>query len=281
MKATTSPIEVARATAGLGLFATEPFDEGAAVDKFEGRTMKYERIPEDQLPYAFELDRNKWIVPATALKYINHSCEPNCFINGDLEITAYRRIEKGEEITIMYNEVTLVDYMKAGSKLPAWDPRRTFKCVCGARNCIGVIDRYIVPVPDDPNCRKIRIGVADGRGRAVYAGRAIAKGEVIERAPVIVMPGKQWKDIQNTTLIDYAFDWGEDGKEAVIALGYISIYNHSYSPNAILEELFDELMIEIHALRDIEPGEEITVNYNGDPANEDALWFTEGPAARA
>ena len=52
------------------------------------------------------------------------------------------------------------------------------------------------------------------------------------------------------------------------------MYNHSYTPSAILDELFDELMIEIVALRDIRQGEEITVNYNGDPENQEALWFT-------
>ena len=58
-------------------------------------------------------------------------------------------------------------------------------------------------------------------------------------------------------------------------MGYISIYNHSYSPNAQLEQMLDELMMEIVAIKDIEPGEQITVNYNGDPANQDSLWFTQ------
>jgi len=107
----------------------------------------------------------------------------------------------------------------------------------------------------------------------VFARRKIAAGEVIERAPVIVIPTKQWPSVKKTILEDYAFDWGENDEGSVIALGYVSIYSHSYSPNAKLEQLPDELLMEVTALRAIGPGQEITINYNGDPGNRDALWF--------
>jgi len=42
-----------------------------------------------------------------------------------------------------------------------------------------------------------------------------------------------------------------------------------------LEQMLDELMMEIIAIKDIEPGEEIAINYNGDPENQDQLWFTQ------
>ena len=34
-------------------------------------------------------------------------------------------------------------------------------------------------------------------------------------------------------------------------------------------------MMEVIAIRDIQPGEEITINYNGDPESQDPLWFTQ------
>jgi SET domain-containing protein len=41
-------------------------------------------------------------------------------------------------------------------------------------------------------------------------------------------------------------------------------------------------MMEIIAIKDIEPGQEITINYNGDPENQDELWFTQrAPRPRA
>jgi hypothetical protein len=119
-----------------------------------------------------------------------------------------------------------------------------------------------------------------GRGRGVFAIRKISKGETIERAPVIAVPGKEWKKLKDGVLSNYAFDWGEKSEHAAIALGYISIYNHSYSPNAKLEELPDELMMEIVALKDIHSGNEITINYNGEPGNRDELWFRVSNSTR-
>ena len=119
------------------------------------------------------------------------------------------------------------------------------------------------------------MGTAERRGRAMFACRKFLKGELIERAPVIPINQKQWPSAEKTILSDYAFDWGEHDEHAAIALGYVSIYNHSYTPNAQLEELLDELMMEVVAIRDIQAGEEITINYNGDPESQDPLWFVE------
>jgi len=130
-------------------------------------------------------------------------------------------------------------------------------------------------VPADPNIRDVRMGTVEGRGRAMFACRKFSKGELIERAPVIPINEKQWPSAEKTILSDYAFDWGEHDEHAAIALGYVSIYNHSYTPNAQLEELLDELMMEVVAIRDIPAGEEITINYNGDPESQDRLWFTQ------
>lgn len=138
-----------------------------------------------------------------------------------------------------------------------------------------LLENFSQPRPtfEDPNSRNVIVGRVRGRGRTVFARRKIAAGEVIERAPVIVVPQKQWPAVKKTVLEDYAFDWGENDEEAIIALGYVSIYNHSYSPNAKLEELPEELIVEVIALRAIEPGQEITINYNGDPENRDPVWF--------
>ena len=126
---------------------------------------------------------------------------------------------------------------------------------------------------DDPNSRNASVRRVRGRGRCVFARRKIAAGELIELAPVIVIPKKQWPSVKKTILEDYAFDWGRNDELSVIALGYVSIYAHSYSPNAKLEQLTNEQIMEVTALKAIEPGQEITINYNGDPGNRDDLWF--------
>src|SRR5205085_9460713 len=275
MKTTAYPSHVGETSIAQGLIADDTVGEGTIVEKLEGRVVPYTRIPDSEIRSAFELDDDRWMVPQSNARHINHSCDPNCYISSNLDVLTLRKVYKGEELTIMYNEVTLQKYMKTGAVLPEWDDRRSFDCFCGTPKCIGRIDRWVVPFPGDPNIRNVSIGTVERRGRAMFASRKFLKGELIERAPVIPINEKQWPFAEKTILSDYAFDWGENDEHAAIALGYVSIYNHSYSPNAQLEELLDELMMEVIAIRDIQPGEEITINYNGDPENQDPLWFLE------
>ena len=66
----------------------------------------------------------------------------------------------------------------------------------------------------------------------------------------------------------------EDKKSVAIALGYGSLYNHSYSANATYEKHFDDKLITFKAIADIRRGEEITVNYNyGNPDDKSKLWI--------
>jgi hypothetical protein len=280
MKTTAYPSYVDETPVGLGLIASETLEEGAVVERLEGRVVPYSKIPDADIRYAFEIDDDRWMVPQSAARHINHSCDPNCYISTKLDVMTTRKVYRGEPLTIMYNEVTVEKYMKTGAVLPKWDDRRSFDCLCGVPKCLGRIDRYAVPVPADPNSRGVRMGVVEGLGRAMFASRTFVKGELIERAPIVPIDEKKWPSAAKTILSDYAFDWGEKDEHAAIALGYISIYNHSYSPNAQLEQMLDELMMEIIAIKDIEPGEEITINYNGEPEKQDPLWFTERAAKR-
>jgi len=126
---------------------------------------------------------------------------------------------------------------------------------------------------EDPNSSNVCIGLTGDRGRGVFARRKILRDEVIERSPVIVIPDLEWAGMQETVLSNYVFDWGENEEHAAVALGYVSIYNHSYTPNAELSECLEDGIIEVTAIRDIEPNEEIFVNYNGEPDDRDELWF--------
>jgi SET domain-containing protein len=275
MKTTTYPSHVGETPIGPGLIAEENLEEEAVVEKLEGRVVPYAKVPESDIRNAFEVGDDRWVVPQSNARHLNHSCDPNCYISSNLDVIVLRKVYEGEELTVMYNEVTIETYMKNSAVLPAWDDRRSFDCYCGTPKCIGRIDRYVVPVPADPNASDVRMGTVERRGRAMFAARKFLKGELIERAPVIPINQRQWPSAEKTILSDYAFDWGEHDEHAAIALGYVSIYNHSYTPNAQLEELLDELMMEVVAIKDIQAGEEITINYNGDPESQDPLWFTQ------
>jgi SET domain-containing protein len=131
----------------------------------------------------------------------------------------------------------------------------------------------VIELAGDPNSLNVRVSSSVGKGRGVFATRKITKDEMIERAPVIVIPEEQWDLIEPTILRDYVFSWGENDELAAVALGYVSIYNHSYTPNAMYVQAPEHEAIEIVALRDIDSGEEIVVNYNGEPDDKEELWF--------
>jgi len=109
--------------------------------------------------------------------------------------------------------------------------------------------------------------------RGVFCSTLIPEGSIIEICPVIFIPEKDMDAIKKTALFDYYFIWEEDEKSGAIALGYGSIYNHQNNPNAKYLVDFEEFSIKIYALKDIESGEEITFNYNGDPADQSKVWF--------
>jgi SET domain-containing protein len=114
---------------------------------------------------------------------------------------------------------------------------------------------------------------AGALGRGVFAGRAFKTGDVIERVPVIMIPGVELSKIDKTCLYDYYFKWGLEGTDAALALGYGSLYNHSFTPNATHHALLADEAYEFIALQDIEQGEEIRINYNGDPKDTSDMWF--------
>lgn len=58
-----------------------------------------------------------------------------------------------------------------------------------------------------------------------------------------------------------------------MALGYIPVYNHSYTSNCEYLMDYDDKAMFIKTVRDIEAGEELTINYNGDWNDAKPVWF--------
>lgn len=111
------------------------------------------------------------------------------------------------------------------------------------------------------------------RGRGVFTSKDIYAGDVIEVCPVIVFNKKDRLVIDDTFLYEYYYEWGKSRKKGALALGFGSVYNHSYKPNARYEPDFDLSIIEFIAIKDIAAGEEITTNYNYDPVDDSPVWW--------
>lgn len=123
---------------GRGLYSKRDIDAGEMVIEYAGQvirsvlTDKRERFYESRGIgcYMFRIDEDQ-VVDATthgnAARFINHSCDPNCYskviaVFGQKHIIIYalRKIHKGEELTYDYK------FPKEDVKIP---------CSCGARRC--------------------------------------------------------------------------------------------------------------------------------------------------
>jgi len=119
----------------------------------------------------------------------------------------------------------------------------------------------------------LTIALSGNKGRGVFTTQAIPKGKVIEISPVVVLSAKDRKHIEKTELFNYIFEWGKSHRKAAVALGYVSVYNHSYNSNCVYEMDFDEKTITIKTVRAIAKGEELSINYNADPTDTTEVWF--------
>ena len=110
-------------------------------------------------------------------------------------------------------------------------------------------------------------------GKGVFTTTPLAENLVIEISPVIVMNAADRVLLDQTLLHDYIFEWGEDRNQCAMALGWIPIYNHSSDANCDYFMDFEESAMFLKAVRAIAPGEELTINYNGEVNDAKPVWF--------
>jgi len=111
------------------------------------------------------------------------------------------------------------------------------------------------------------------KGKGVFTREKIAAGTVIEISPVIVMSKDDRVHLDKTLLHDYIFEWGKENDQCCMALGIIPVYNHSYKSNCEYFMDFEEETMFIKTVKVIKPGEELTINYNGDWNDGRKVWF--------
>jgi hypothetical protein len=117
-----------------------------------------------------------------------------------------------------------------------------------------------------PRHAALRVADFAGKGRGLVAGGPLREGELLEAAPVLPLRREEL-DPQRRGIFSYPFDWPDPPYAEAIALGMISLLNHSEQPNADFEIDIPNRVIRLFAARDIETGEEVTIDY-GIP-----LWF--------
>lgn len=124
-------VRVGQTHVGRGVFARRRLAADTVLGEITGEHL--DDHPEDS-SYVMELPSLKLLDPAPPLRFMNHSCDPNCEIfyweanPGEVQedrlwLQTIRPIEAGEEL--------LIDY--------AWPADAAIPCRCGAANCRGWI----------------------------------------------------------------------------------------------------------------------------------------------
>ena len=113
---------------GKGVFTTIPLKKDTALFKITGSHINFSEtlnMGNDQC-YCLQVGLEDYIIPDFPFLFSNHSCNPNCGINENLELTALKNIEEGAELVWDYSTSMLER---------SW----TMECKCGAANCREVI----------------------------------------------------------------------------------------------------------------------------------------------
>jgi SET domain-containing protein len=125
--------------------------------------------------------------------------------------------------------------------------------------------------------RKPGLYIADAgkKGKGVFTKKAIPANTIIETAPVIILDANDRKNVEETKLFYYIFEWGEDTTQGAVALGYVSMYNHASPSNCEYEMDYEAETMSIRTMRHIEAGEELTINYSAGWDDWKPVWFKE------
>ncbi len=113
-----------------------------------------------------------------------------------------------------------------------------------------------------------------GKGRGVIATRAIKGGKLVEKAPIIKMK-KRDRPGPRDRAQPLSVRMAGGAHVQAFPLGFAGLLNHSSEPNCTIERDMEGETLDIHSLRDIKAGEELTWDYGIDP------WFKVTESQRA
>jgi hypothetical protein len=115
------------------VYAQSPFARGVVLVVWSGRVLPAEtflRLPASERRHGLQIEEELFLGSgfpddsADPADLVNHSCDPNAGLSGQVTLVALRDIAPGDEITFDYA-------MSDGS------PYDEFDCVCGAPTCRG------------------------------------------------------------------------------------------------------------------------------------------------
>jgi len=115
---------------GYAVFALKPFLKDEVLAVWGGQVVTLEQVlalPPEEQGHTIQIYDELYLAPMDMVEpadYVNHSCDPNAGLRGQITLVAMRPIAPGEEITF--------DYAMADSS--SFDE---FECACGSPHCRG------------------------------------------------------------------------------------------------------------------------------------------------
>lgn len=114
---------------GNGIFAKVPLKRGEILAVFGGVVYEWDTfitLPDRERSLCIQVEDRLFLVPDKIGEgdYVNHSCNPNAGLSGQIALVAMRDIHPGEEVCF--------DYAMSDTT-----PYDEFDCKCGAPNCRG------------------------------------------------------------------------------------------------------------------------------------------------
>ena len=114
---------------GHAVLATRPIAKGALLVVWGGDILTragVDALPPAQRRLTLQVDDDLflWSTDEGPADWVNHSCDPNAGLAGQISLVALRAIAAGEEISFDYAMTDGCDYDE-------------FECACGARACRG------------------------------------------------------------------------------------------------------------------------------------------------
>jgi SET domain-containing protein len=128
---TSNKLEVRRLEkyAGYGVYAKENLPKGELLIIWGGKVASKEEFDQcslDEQVHSIQIEESFFLVPVSqgdAADFVNHSCNPNAGISGQICLVAMRDITAGEEICF--------DYAMSESQTGEDE----FDCSCGSIDC--------------------------------------------------------------------------------------------------------------------------------------------------
>ena len=107
---------------------------------------------------------------------------------------------------------------------------------------------------------RVKVKTSPIHGRGVFALVDMAKGSIVDRGHLLVLP--EHEPEEGSLIGQYVFEFSS--RRNCVLLGLVSLCNHDEQPNVEVEIDTETLTYRLIAVRPLRRGEELLVDYGSD-----------------